>query len=324
MAFESSISLFAKGQKREAMYRSLVTHVKKGQKTRERSETPNRWFMLPREIRDEIYFQVLCKRYLIHWPARWKQGKRVYHDDRPLFWFRGRLFSWRGWAWSGHIGTVKRPLYWADIALLLTSKAISQEAIEIMYKWSSFSVYVGMRSVRWYRMTPLPPQQLLSRMQNLIVGTCVCDTLDYTASEKWLKSFHGNDVQRRYCRISFPCYYCLVWCTDHTPFYKACQSLVGFDTVIITLEQLCGDAEDEEELSELYNSMREDFQTALEPHLGPGLSYGAENCFCLRFHPRKHLENVRADRSKSGAQALVLEEDKASNSIKKIIDGRGR
>ena len=270
--------------------------------------------MLPREIRDEIYFQVLCKRYLIHWPARWKQGKSVYHDDRPLFWFKGRLYSWRGWAWSGHIGTVKRPLYWADIALLLTSKAISQEAIEIMYRWSSFSVYVGMRSIRWYRMTPLPPQQLLSRMQNLVVGTCVCDTLDYNASEKWLKSFNSSDVQRRYCRISFPCYYCLVWCTDHTPFYRACQSLVGFDAVIITLEQLCGDAEEEEELSEIYNSMREDFQTALEPYLGPALSYGAENSFCLRFHPRKHLESVRAARPK-----LVLEEeDKGSSSIEMV------
>ena len=302
------------------MYWSLVKHIKKGQKTPQHSEKPNLWFTLPREIRDQIYREVLCKRYLIHRPARWKRGKPVYHDDRPLFWFRGRLYSWRGWAWSGHIGTVKRPLYWAEIALLLTSKAISQEAIQIMYEESGFSVYVGMRSIRWYRMTPLPPQPLLNRMQNLLMSTCVCDTLDYTAGEKWLQNFNGSDVKRNFCYISFPCYYCLVWCTDHTPFLRGCQSLVGFKKVTITLEHICADAGEEvEDLTEIYNSMRNDFRAALEPHLGPSISRDVDNFFCLDFHPRKHLEDVQAALLKSEGQPLLPRDEKASDNTRTVI-----
>ena len=292
------------------MYSFLKKHVKKNQKTPEHSEPENRLFTLPREIRDQIYSEVLCKTYLIHWPKRWKRGKSVFHDDRPLFWVRGTLISWRGWAWCGHIGTVKKPLFWADIALLLTSKAISQEAIEVMYKGSTFSAYVGKRSVRWYRITPLPPQQVLNRIQNLQVGTCVCCCNgDDSASEKWLNSFNHIYVQRNFCRISFPCYLCLVWDIDHTPFFRGCQSLIGFKTVLITLELPYANGEPKEEHSETYNSMREDFQAALEPHLGLSHSYDVDNFFCLEFHPRKHLEDVKAAPRESGDQALVLKAD---------------
>lgn len=288
------------------MYRSLVSQVRKRQKKSKPSESQNLWFTLPREIRDEIYREVLCKNYLIHWPARWKRGKAIFNDDRPLFWFRGRHYSWRGVFWSGYIGMIKKQLFWADIALLLTSKAISQEAMEIMYEGSSFCVYVGQRARRWYPMTPLPPQQVLDRIQNIEMGTCVCNAKDdYTASETWLKSFNGSHTKRNTCRISFPCYYCLVWCDDHSSFFRACQYLVGFKTVTVTLELLCADADSEEELWEIYNSMREDFKAALEPHLGPGRSYNFGIMFCLEFHPRKHLENVQSALPTSGSQALV-------------------
>ena len=251
------------------MFRTLRERVKKGQKAPKDSETQNRLFHLPRELRDQIYREVLCKNYLIHWPARWKRGSAFFYEDRPLFWFRGRLCFWRAYFWSGHFMMKKRKLYWADIALLLTSKAISQEAIEIMYEGSSFCVYVGQRSERFYPITPLPSSQVLGRVQNLEMGTCVCDTLDYTASETWFNKFNGRDTMRNTCRISFPCYYCLIFCEDHEPFLRACQSLVGFKTVILTLELLCVQADEEDETLERYNSIRADFQTALEPHLGP-------------------------------------------------------
>lgn len=291
------------------MYGFVMKHVRKGRKMPEHSETPNRWFTLPREIRDQIYREVLCNRYLIHWPSRWKRGKAVHNDYRPLFWFRGRHVHWMGMFWSGHLWMRKRPLFWADIALLLTSKAICQEATEIMYEGSLFCVYVGQRSERFYRITPLPSPQMSSRIQHLEVGTCVCDTLDFTATETWFENFNATDIKRNTCRISFPCYYCLVWCDSHAPFFRACQSLVGFETVEVALELLYIDAGEEEELLEIYRSMREDFQAALEPHLGPSRSLDFENVFALEFHPRKHLEDVQAALSKAGAQALVLKED---------------
>lgn len=149
-------------------------------------------------------------------------------------------------------------------------------------------------------------------MQNIEVSTCVCDTLDYTATETWFKNFNDNHTRRNTCRISFPCYYCLIWCEDHTPFFRASQSFVGFKTVMVTLELLCADADSEEELLEIYDSTREDFKAALEPYLGPSESYDVGHVFCLEFHPRKHLEDVQAALPKSGGQALVLEEDTES------------
>ena len=208
----------------------------------------------------------------------------------------------------------KRPLFWANISILLTSKAIYQEAREIMYKESLFCVYVGQRSERLYRITPLPSQHVLSAIQNIEMGTCVCDTEDYRASETWFKKFNGRDTKRNSCRISFPCYYCLVWCSDHTPFFRACQSLVGFKTVTVTLEITCADADENEELLEIYNSMREDFQAALEPHLGPSRSYNVENVFALEFHPRKHLEDTQAAVPDLEHQVPVLKEDGGSGS----------
>lgn len=203
---------------------------------------------------------------------------------------------------------LKRPTSWANVALLLASKAIYQEAIEMMYKESSFCVYVGEKSVRWSRMTPLPSQQLLSRIQNLDVDTCVCNTLDYTASETWFQKFNGSDAKRNSCRILFPCYMCLLWCEDHTPFFRACRSLVGFKTVIIALEQDYKHVDGDAVLIERYNSCREDFQAALEPHLGPGRSYDIGHLYCLEFHPRKHLEDLLAAPPKLGAQVLGLKE----------------
>ena len=290
----------------------LTRHINKSPKTPKFSETRNRWFDLPREIRDQIYREILCKRYLISWLARWKRGKVMGNDYRPLFWFRGRHIVWGGLFWSGHVWMKKRRLFWAHIALLLTSKAISQEAIEVMYQGSLFCVYVGQRSERFYRMTPLPPQQLLDRMQHIEIQTCVCDTLDFTASESWLGNFDGGHTKRNTCRISFPCYYCLHWCENHEPFFRGCQSLIGFKTVTVALELLCADAdaEEEEELSEIYNSMRDDFKAALEPLLGPSHSYDVGNVFSLEFHPRKHLEDVQA-----GGQALLFKEDARSGAI---------
>lgn len=293
----------------QAVHKFLAKHTKKGQKKPKHSDTTNLWFTLSREIRDQIYREVLCKRYLIHRPARWKRGKTLRNENRPLREYAISVRFWTGIYWRGHAWMLKKPTSWANVALLLASKAICWEAIEMMYKESSFCVYMGEKSVWWHRLTPLPSQQLLSRIQNLEVDTCVCDTLDYTASETWFQKFNGSDTKRNSCRISFPCYSCLVWCEDHTPFFRACQSLVGFKTVTITLEQRYMDADGSGVLIERYNSIREDFQTALEPHLGPGRPYDIGYVYCLDFYPRKHLEDLLAAPPKSGPQVLGLRED---------------
>ena len=147
-------------------------------------------------------------------------------------------------------------------------------------------------------------------MQNIEVSTCVCQTLDDTVSERWFTEFNGVRTKRNTCRISFPCYYCLVWCEDHTPFFRASQFLVGFQTVIVTLELLPADVGSEAGLPEIYNAMRDDFKAGLEPHLGPSQSYDIEYefCldFCLQFHPRKHLEDVQTALRQSEEQAIAL------------------
>lgn len=213
----------------------------------------------------------------------------------------------------------KRPLFWADVSLLLTSKAISKEAIEIMYEGSVFCVYVQETPLQYDDLTPLPSQHLLDRMQMIDIGTCVDDTWDFHASWTWFRTFNASPAKRHSCRISFPCYRCLIWCQDregsHAPFFQACRSLVGFKKVLVTLELLCADAGEEEGLVEVYNSMREDFKSALEPHLGPGRSYDFEHdghVFVLEFRPLKHVEGLQAALPKSGGQALLLKEGAGS------------
>ena len=216
----------------------------------------------------------------------------------------------------------KRPVFWADIALLLTSKAISLEAIEVMYKGSIFRVYLGQAHLgeayleqnitRFFRMTPLPSQQVLSRIQNLDIGTCIChslDDMDFTAIETWFKKFDDWGSKRNICHLRFPCYYCLFWCEDHTPFFRACRSLVGFKTVIVTLRFHCADADELDEILERYDSMREDFQAALEPHLGPGRSEDDDYSLVLIFHPRKYLETRQAVLPNGVSHVLVANED---------------
>lgn len=283
----------------------LTRHVKGSRKTLKDSETSNRWFSLPREIRDMIYRELLCKNYLIRWSARWKRGRAVCNYPRPLFWFRGTHVHWMGMFWSGHGWMRKKRLFWAEIALLLTSKAISQEAMEIMYKESLFCIYVGQLSERLYRMTPIPPQQLLDRMQNIEVQTCLCDV----ASETWFKDFKSG---HNTFQIFFPCNWCLH--EDHTSIFQACQSLVCFKTVTVILELPCVYEDQVEELLELYNSLRKELKAALEPHLGPSWSYDAEleGELSLEFHPRKHVEDVQAALTLGGKQALALEEDVTS------------
>lgn len=302
------------GTEMQAISGLWTRHVKRSRKTLKDSETPNRWFSLPREIRDEIYREVLCKRYLVRWRARWKRGKAVCNEPRPLFWFRGTHVHWMGMFWSGHGWMKKRPLFWAEIALLLTSKAISQEAMEIMYEESLFRVYVGQRLERYRRLTPIPSPQLLDRMKNIEVQSCVCDILGFTASETWFKDFNSGHINH----ISLTCYHCSH--DDHTPFLQACQSLVGFKTVTIIVEFFCvyDEEEEEEELLTLYDSIRDDFRDALEPHLGSSQSYDTDRAFFLEFHPRKHVEDVQTALTIGGGQALALEEDTESGATTRL------
>ena len=283
----------------------LRKRLKKDQSTSKNSETPNRFFTLPREIRDQIYREVLCRRYLLLWSASRKSEGPKCSEQGPLFWFRGTHYHWLGWLWSLHRWMKKRPISWADSGLLVVSKAISREAIEIMYAESLFRAYTGETSERWFPLRPLPSQQTLDRIQNLEIETCVCETLNFTETENWFKAFDSRHTKRNFCRITLPCYYCLFWCEDHTPFFRACQTLVGFRRVIVTLELLYVNSEQERAFGERYTSMREEFQAALEPHLGPGRSYNVGRSLNLEFHPREHLEASQLALLDSEPRALV-------------------
>lgn len=165
-------------------------------------------------------------------------------------------------------------------------------------------------------MTPLPSQRVLDRIQNIEMGTCVQHTGDFT--ETLCKTL-GSHTKRNTCRISFPCYDCLVFSEYHPSFFRGCQYLVGFKTVTVTLDILWADVEEYEELLEALledcNSTREDFKAALEPHLGPSRAYNVGNVFFLEFHPRKHLENVQSALPMSGGKPLCLEQDAESGAM---------
>ena len=80
---------------------------------------------------------------------------------------------------------------------------------------------------------------------------------------------------------------------------EACQSLIGFRVVTLTLDTIYVDAEwavaeGDPHFKEVYRPLREDFREALEPHLGHSRTYEIGNVLALDFYPRKHIEDVDA------------------------------
>ena len=293
------------------MYMSLRNHVTESPKTPKVSKdstdpkdsaTENLLFTLPRELRNKIYRNVLCSKYLICWPNTWEKGKAVSHVDRPLLRLRRRQFVWRA-PWSGHHTKKIKRLFWADIALLLTSKAISHEGMEIMYQESWFSGYVGQSPESKYRFTPLPSQQILERIQNLEMSMCMCNSWNHLASGIWLTY---SETMRQTCRISLCCYDCLD--KYRHAIFEACHFCIGFRVVTLTLDLDDMDGGNRT-LMELHRSIRENFRDSLEPHLGHSRSYEIGNVLALDFHPRKHIEVITAERN----ERMVLRRSVAAN-----------
>lgn len=140
------------------------------------------FFTLPREVRDMMYRELFARFYLIVWPTQWdKSSPRGYH---PPF---------------------------ADITLLLVSRAISEEAISVMCKKS---VFVLDLDYYVFDMTQRPSQHIMNRMLNvdikfnLSIFRELAARNDGSALAIWkhcLEGLAGSHLHRDVCQITITC-----------------------------------------------------------------------------------------------------------------------
>lgn len=238
------------------------------------------WFSLSREIRDMIYYHLLCKKYLLVWPTLWdKNDPRSYH---PPF---------------------------ADIALPLASNIVCQEATETMYKNSIFVVDMD---YSLFQVTPQPSQNLTDRIQNIDIrlDLQVYRNLERSSRtkaallqkwEQYISAFSDSSIKRNSCEIILMCSVPVPPAFMQERFFRAIKSLTSYKRLMfqlvcppkafnLTREDAIGGYSPRTPHTGTrkdYSEMSQAIKTAFEPHLGAARCYRTCNVLYLEFLPRK-------------------------------------
>lgn len=247
-------------------------------------------FGLPREIRDQIYTEVL------------QGSKYVLGDDETRI-------------------NLPKPAY---AGLLVASKAISAELQESLYKECVFRVYFNRRS----HYLPSPPcRQNFSRVQKLELFLNLRTNTESMRDvwkepmvyyRHWLEMFGGSRIPRGFCRITISnLIFDRFWYATNVsheafcqPFLHPCRAFVGFQTVVLELgesplpyhdsfhdsvsqgayyEAGTGPAEPAEYAGEQFEAYKRRLAMELEPTLGHCIYYDRGNFRCLEFRPRAEV-----------------------------------
>lgn len=181
-------------------------------------------FRLPREVRDKIYGGIVIKTYLIY-------GQPFYHGDHH-----------------------RKPLVdaKADLAILRTCKAISQEASSVMFSKALFRYAIDYYDVMEKKLPTQPPKSLTDRIMNVdfILNQASYDDSSRNDSKViepsklkplikgTMERFTGHKVRRSTCRV-------LLWAIEYpghwngflsSPMASAMQKMTGFTAVTYELE----------------------------------------------------------------------------------------
>lgn len=243
-------------------------------------------FTIPREIRDEIY-RMPVKRHYIAFPA---------------------VNSPRNCKCIICRSNTEKP----DLAILRVSRAISDEAQEMIYSESLFEY-----QNRDYYNAPSskPPAQLVNRMRKVLVSIGGLRLKNrYSVSlgiyEGTIDSLSGDRVVRHSCHIQFlihrPNDIDLV--TRHL--LPRLAMLTGFRTILVQVSLQDGFhlymTNERDGYEARLEQVRKIMEDALEPSLGPAMISYDSLTISLRFHPREHLPSIL----RAQAQKLLLDADR--------------
>lgn len=237
--------------------------------------------IFPREIRDEIYRLVLPQTYIAYYSSS---------IVRPVCYDTPNGFSQR---WTG-----------SDLSIIRLSKAISDEAMSVMYLKGTFRFHSGVGSAYPEAVAQRPNADMKNRMTNvdvfyntefdpeidLVTGfTMGFRTLDCYCSAKAgpLEFFQGDTISRKSILLELGLYEHSSYAARMTksPLFRALKKLTGFETVTLklyavapyycppkgttqTTEQEWYDAGESEKLYAGFEDLLSAMRKELEPTLG--------------------------------------------------------
>ncbi|KAF6223244.1 hypothetical protein HO133_000086 [Letharia lupina] len=255
----------------------------------------NSWSKVPREIRDQIYINMV-------------QGKKYVlvdaegSPDKPLSAFYYRELDYSPPAYAG---------------LLRASKTISNELQEVLYKECVFRAYL---SKHRYRLVTPPEPREFARIQKMEI---VLDNAIYLANPitlpgtdvrgfdsyygEWFEALGGSGADHEFCRIRIiniapETFYLTPVCRQ---LLYALKSFTGFGTVIVELGDLPDSqaiqlpashganpqVKDEPPEEPMYagarfEALKRTIKIELEPYLGNCIYYDRGLLRCVEFRPR--------------------------------------
>ena len=233
--------------------------------------------VLPRELRDKIYWHVQEKEY------------NVWGVSSPYYYYKqlSRI--------TPHLPTVT------------LSKIIRRESLVVLH---AKAVFVFQEDYDYYIRSGIP---FIDRFQNLKYYTPV-NCVNWELRAKPISFFTGTEVLRNSCSIKFLALPQDEIELLRSPLIGALKNLTGFKTVSVKLKEPKCDEEDRLRPEQKATCVGPYFGTevvirnALEPSLGPSVmsEIGEEGRFDthwkLTFHPRDHISKAKVTEPSSSTQ----------------------
>ena len=262
-------------------------------------------FILPREIRDDIYRFFVKGRHTVYRPLE--------NEDGGAFTFK--------------IGSRARDK--PDLVILQISRAINREAQEILYSESVFRYPVDFNASKALQ----PPTHLVRRMKKvkmlLSYLTSESDRDIYQDThpsykrrmaaicEATIENFTGAQTLRNTFHIQFVAFKPDMIKPLSRHILPRLKDLTGFRTVQV---DVCLEKQyetrmqwewsknmgSEGETTAMVEQIRQAIRDAMEPTLGPATDIIDDFWICVKFHPRQHVPSLL----RAQAQKILMDADR--------------
>ena len=247
------------------------------------SENGGAIFVLPREIRDEIYRLLIKRRYTVFYPSKAASGA----------------------TFAGNTTAVDR----FDLPIFQISHAIGHEVEAQVYSESTFRYFIDFTMIE-PRKPPTAVVNRIKKVEMLIGGLGVCfyqktrlTYKDHMAAicEATIDDFTGTQILRDVCHIRIPAFRMDMIEPLESYILPKLAAFHGFRTLLVeTTTDLDYVA------TARFERVIEGMKDAMEPTLGPATIKNGGSTIRLEFHPREHVPSpFRAE-----AQKVLLDADR--------------
>ena len=239
-------------------------------------------FILPREIRDEVYRFLVKRRYT------------VIYAPKPVF----------GTAYGAKITAVDM----FDLAIFQISHAIGHEVQAVLYSESTFRYYIDF-SMSMPRKLPTAVVNRMKNVEIVIRGLGVYYVYEYPTyksrteliCEAIIDGFTGTRILRDVCHIRIPAFRPDMIEPLESYILPKLATFHGFRTLLVEIT-----TELERIATARFERVIEGMKDAMEPTLGPATITNGGSTIRLEFHPREHVPSLFG----AQAQKALLDTDR--------------